>query len=124
MKKFHEKKSVLALCGILFLSGCTTINPYTGDKQISDTTIGTGIGAAGGAVVGALIGGGKGAAIGGALGAVTGGVIGHTLDQENEELRQALVGSGVQVRKVGNSIQGHLTYPAESFVHFVSQLVD
>ena len=80
MKNFHEKKIVLALCGVLFLSGCTSINPYTGEKQVSDSTIGTGIGAAGGAVVGALIGGGKGAAIGGALGAVTGGAIGYSLD--------------------------------------------
>lgn len=39
------------------------------------------------------------------LGTVTGEVIGHTIDQENEELRQALMGSGVQVRKVGHSIQ-------------------
>lgn len=87
------------------LSGCSTINPYTGEKQINDTTIGAGIGTAGGAVFGALVGGRNGALIGGALGAMTGSVIGNIFDRENEELRQVLVGSGVQVRKVGNSIQ-------------------
>lgn len=102
--KMHHQ-FVAGFCVIACLSGCSTINPYTGEKQISDTTIGAGIGAAGGAVVGALIGGGEGAAIGGALGAVTGGLIGHTFDKENEELRKVLVGSGVQVRKVNNTIQ-------------------
>ena len=51
------------------------------------------------------VGGGRGALIGGALGAVTGGLIGHRFDQENEELRQTLVGTGVQVQKIGNAIQ-------------------
>lgn len=105
MQLFRHKKLVTVLCSALIVSGCSTMNPYTGEQQVNDTTIGAGVGTASGAVLGALIGGGRGAMIGGALGAVTGGMIGHTFDQENEELRQALVGSGVQVRKVGNSIQ-------------------
>ncbi|MEI6553803.1 MAG: cell envelope biogenesis protein OmpA, partial [bacterium] len=40
----------LLLAGVL--SGCTTLNPYTGEKEISDTAIGTGIGAVGGALAG------------------------------------------------------------------------
>lgn len=105
MKALQSKKLIAVLCGSLVISGCTTINPYTGEKQVNDTTIGAGIGTAGGAVIGALVGGGRGAIIGGTLGAITGGVIGHTFDQENEELRQTLAGTGVQVKKIGNSIQ-------------------
>ena len=32
-------------------------------------------------------------------------MIGNTLDRQDRELREALVGTGVQVRKVGNNIQ-------------------
>jgi len=107
MKTFDHKRAYPRILGIgmLLLSGCSSINPYTGQQQVSDTTIGTGVGAASGAVVGALVGGGRGAAIGGALGALTGGVIGHTFDDENAELRQRLVGTGVQVQNTGDSIQ-------------------
>ena len=98
-------KFIASMLLISFISGCSSINPYTGEKEINDTSIGTGVGAAGGAVVGALLGGGKGAAIGGILGAATGGIVGNIFDRENEELRQALVGSGVQVRRVGHTIQ-------------------
>lgn len=105
MKQFTKFKMTVLFASLLSLSACTTTNPYTGQKQVSDTAIGTGIGAAGGALAGALLGGEKGALIGGALGAATGSVVGNIFDRENEELRQALEGSGVQVKKEGNSIQ-------------------
>jgi len=87
------------------LTSCTTTSPYTGEKEVSSTAIGTGVGAAGGALVGGLIGGGKGAAIGAGVGGLTGGVVGYSMDRQNQELRQRLVGTGVQVKKVGNTIQ-------------------
>jgi outer membrane protein OmpA-like peptidoglycan-associated protein len=87
------------------LSGCTTINPYTGQQQVSSTAIGAGIGTAGGALVGALAGGGKGALIGAAIGAAGGAVVGNVLDRQDAELRQELIGTGVQVNKQGNAIQ-------------------
>jgi outer membrane protein OmpA-like peptidoglycan-associated protein len=105
MQLSRNHKLFATTLSIVILSGCTTVNPYTGEKQTSDSTIGTGIGAVSGAALGALVDGGRGALIGGALGAVTGGLVGHSLDQENEELRNILVGTGVQVHKVGNSIQ-------------------
>ncbi|SRR5579883_913182 len=105
MKLSKKSQFGSLLCGVLLISGCTATNPYTGEKQVSDTTIGAGIGTVGGAAVGALLGGERGALIGGALGAATGGTIGHMMDNENEELRQALAGTGVQVKKVGNTIQ-------------------
>ena len=99
------RKILLAFGLITVLSGCSTINPYTGDQQTSDTTKGVGIGAVGGGIVGGLVGGWKGAAIGAALGGATGGIIGHQMDKQQAELRQRLMGTGVQVQKVGNSVQ-------------------
>jgi outer membrane protein OmpA-like peptidoglycan-associated protein len=101
----RNKKVIAAICCGLMISGCSTINSYTGEKQTSDATIGAGIGAVSGAAIGALVGGGRGALIGGSLGALTGGLVGHSFDRENEELRQVLVGTGVQVRRSGDSIQ-------------------
>lgn len=102
---FNNCLALLIGFGILFLVSCSSVNPYTGQQQMSDATVGTGIGALGGAGVGALVGGERGALIGGALGAVTGGLVGRSMDDENTELRQRLVGTGVQVHQVGNSIQ-------------------
>jgi outer membrane protein OmpA-like peptidoglycan-associated protein len=107
MKTLSIRKLVIGLVCISTISvtGCTTTNPYTGQQQLSDATVGTGVGALGGAGIGALLGGGRGALIGGAVGAVTGGLIGNSFDQENAELRQQLVGTGVQVQQNGNYIQ-------------------
>jgi hypothetical protein len=45
---------VAVLAGLV--SGCTTTNAYTGEKQVSTTTKGAGIGALAGAAIGALTG--------------------------------------------------------------------
>lgn len=102
-----NKKLIALVCsvGVLGLSGCASVNPYTGEAQTSDSTIGAGIGAVGGAIAGGLLGGGKGALIGGAVGGLTGGLIGHNMDQQDADLRRILVGTGVQVRKIGNYVQ-------------------
>ncbi len=91
--------------GLMGLTACTAVNPYTGQNRINDTTKGTILGAGTGAAIGALAGGGKGALIGTAVGSVAGAGVGYWLDKENEELRQELVGSGVQVRKNGSQIE-------------------
>jgi outer membrane protein OmpA-like peptidoglycan-associated protein len=96
----------------LIIAGCTT-NPYTGESQASKTAIGAGsgaaIGAGAGALIGGLTGGGRGAAtgalIGGASGLVVGGAVGGYLDYQDAELRKQLAGTGVQVKKVGNTLQ-------------------
>ncbi len=104
--KLSKKVTYLACAvSVVGLSACTSIDPYTGQTRASDTAMGTGIGAIGGAAVGALIGGERGAYIGAGVGALGGGAIGYNMDKQNAELRQALLGSGVQVRKVGNTIQ-------------------
>jgi outer membrane protein OmpA-like peptidoglycan-associated protein len=105
LKSLKTKLTIAALCAAMTLTGCTTTNPYTGQQQTSDATVGTGLGALGGAGIGALVGGGRGALIGGAFGALTGGLIGNGMDRENAELRQQLVGTGVQVQQNGNYVQ-------------------
>lgn len=91
---------------ISVLTGCTTMNPYTGEKEINDTAIGTGIGAVGGALVGQLIGGDTTSTLVGAgIGAVVGGVAGNYMDRQNNELRAQLQGTGVQVIRHGKDIR-------------------
>jgi outer membrane protein OmpA-like peptidoglycan-associated protein len=107
MKKNQIKQVgvVGLLVSVLLLTSCSTVDPYSGQSKTSDATVGTGIGALSGAAVGALAGGGRGAVIGGVVGGLAGGLIGNSLDQQNAELRDRLVGTGVQVRKEGDSIQ-------------------
>lgn len=108
MNKFFKRKifnlAGLMMIGALMLGGCSSINPYTGEQQISDTTLGAGLGAVGGGVAGMLLGNREGAIIGTALGGAAGAGLGHHFDNENAELRQRLVGTGVQVRKIDNRI--------------------
>lgn len=90
----------------LGLVGCTTENPYTGEKEVSKTAMGTGIGAAGGAIAGALIGGNtEGTLIGAGLGALVGGVTGNYMDRQANELRAQLESTGVRVVRNGNDIR-------------------
>ena len=67
---------------VVFVSGCTTVNPYTRETQTSKVAKGAGIGAAAGAVVGLLSKGDKlkGAMIGAGIGALAGGGVGYYMD--------------------------------------------
>ena len=56
-----KSKILIAGLAALSLSACTSINPYTGQSQLSSTTGGALIGAGGGAVVGGIIGAATGA---------------------------------------------------------------
>lgn len=108
----------LALLLCLALSACQTTDPYTGEKQVSKTTIGAGVGAAGGAVVGAIAGGRKGALIGAGVGAIAGVAVGSYMDQEEAKLREQLRGTGVSVTRVGDTIilnmPGNVTFESGS----------
>lgn len=103
-------KILLAGLAALSLSACTSINPYTGDSQVSNTTGGALVGAGGGAVVGAIIGGATGndprvgALIGAGVGGLTGAAIGSYMDQQEAELRAQLQNTGVSVTRQGNQI--------------------
>ena len=83
---------------IIALSGCESI----GDKTL--------IGAAGGAIAGAGVGvmaGGddkRNAAVGAAIGAIAGGAVGVYMDKQEEELRRATAGTGIDVVRNGDQI--------------------
>lgn len=91
------------------LTACSTINPYTGEKQTSKAVKGAGIGAAAGAVVG-LISGDDGrerrkrALIGAGVGALAGGAVGYYMDVQEAKLREKLAGTGVGVVRDGDNI--------------------
>lgn len=119
MRRLSIAKTIVT-AGVLtaIVAGCTTVNPYTGEQQTSNTTKGSIIGAVGGALFGAAVGGGKGAAIGAVAGGATGAVIGNTMDRQNQELRRVLRGTGVQVERTPEGIQlimaSDVTFPRNS----------
>src|SRR5687767_15969654 len=88
-----QSKFLVAAIAALSLSACTSINPYTGNTQLSNTAGGAIVGAGGGAVAGALIGSATGAdprvaaLIGAGIGGLTGAAIGRYMDQQDDELR-------------------------------------
>jgi len=94
----HFKKSILSCVFIsLALSGCATTNQ--------------GKGAAIGAVAGAILGKStsnhknKRAVWGAAIGALTGAAIGGYMDKQEEEFRQELSGSGIDVVREGDNLR-------------------
>jgi outer membrane protein OmpA-like peptidoglycan-associated protein len=105
-----KSKVLVAAIAALSLSACTSINPYTGNTQLSNTTGGALVGAGGGALAGGIIGAATGndprvaALIGAGIGGLTGAAIGSYMDQQEAELRAQLASTGVSVTRVGNQI--------------------
>ncbi len=112
----------LTMMTLFAMTACTTVNPYTQEKQVSKVAIGTGVGAAGGAIIGALTTSSKhrqrNALIGAGVGALAGGGIGYYMDVQEAKLRQRLQNSGVSVTRQGNQIilnmPGNITFPTAS----------
>lgn len=104
----------------LMATACSTVNPYTQEKQTSKATKGAAIGAAAGAVAGLLTKGDKlqNALIGAGIGAVAGGGVGYYMDVQEAKLRQQLEGTGVSVTRNGNDITlnmpGNVTFASNS----------
>jgi outer membrane protein OmpA-like peptidoglycan-associated protein len=103
---------------MLGLAACTT-DPYTGERRVSRTAIGAGVGALAGAGVGVLIGNhrGRNAAIGAGIGALSGAAVGGYMDLQAKKLREELAGTGVSVTKVGDNIvlnmPGNVTFATD-----------
>lgn len=101
---------VVAALAALALSACTSINPYSNQTQVSNTTGGALVGAGGGAIAGGVIAAATGndprigALIGAGVGGLTGAAVGSYMDQQETELRAQLQGTGVSVTRVGNQI--------------------
>ena len=115
------KKIVTALLAfsisisLVALSACSTVNPYTGEKQTSKATEGATIGGIAGAILGAAT-ASRGdrvqmALLGAGIGAVAGGGAGYYMDVQEAKLRQKLEGTGVRVARDGNNI--HLVMPGD-----------
>jgi len=107
----------------VLLTGCETIDPYTGESKTSNTTRGALIGAAAGAVVGLVSGDDavdrrQRALIGAGVGALAGGAVGNYMDRQEAELRAELEGTGVSVNRRGDNITlnmpGNITFATDS----------
>ncbi len=121
MKKLQKLCVFSFIC--IVLAACSTINPYTGEKQTSKAVIGAGAGAATGAVVGLITGDDsrerrKHALIGAGVGALAGGAVGYYMDVQEAKLRQKLAGTGVSVTRDGDNIilnmPGNVTFATDS----------
>lgn len=98
------KKHVHVLIIAALLTGCVTRqNATTGEDETNSATIGALGGAVAGALAGAATGKKNGALIGAAGGAAIGGGIGYYFDQQEAALREELLNSGVQVKRVGEN---------------------
>lgn len=114
MFKIRSKTITASLIAIsMVLSGCQTIDPYTGERKTSNAAKGAGIGALVCGLVGAIKSGkhARNAALGcGAIGAG----IGAYMDSQEAELRRTLADSGVGVQRNGDSIKlimpGNITF--------------
>jgi len=118
---------VLTVLGVaLVATGCKTLDPYTGEEQMSKATKGALIGAAAGAVVGLASGDDavdrrQRALIGAGVGALAGGSIGYYMDKQEAELRAELAGTGVSVTRTGDNgenitlnMPGNVTFATDS----------
>ncbi|WP_252107801.1 MULTISPECIES: OmpA family protein [unclassified Halomonas] len=93
----------------LLIAGCASSDPYGGQTQRSSTGIGTGIGAVVGGVAGALSGDGATsrrdrALIGAAVGAAAGAGVGAYMDRQENQLRESLQGSRIEIDRRGDDI--------------------
>ena len=105
---------LMALASPLALSACTTTDPYTGERKISNTAKGAGLGALAGGVIGAIAGDDEAAVAGAVAGAAIGGGIGNYMDRQEQELRAELEATGVRVQRNGDNIRlimpGNITF--------------
>ncbi|MDH5241909.1 MAG: OmpA family protein [Gammaproteobacteria bacterium] len=121
---FRSEKNILALAAlVVFVSACTTLDPYTREEKTSSATKGALIGAAAGAVVGLISGDDaverrQHAMIGAGIGALAGGAIGNYQDKQEAALRAELEGTGVSVARNGDNITlnmpGNVTFATNS----------
>lgn len=114
---------LVAVAAAITVSGCYTTNPYSGERKVSNTAKGAGIGAAIGAVAGILTGPDarahrKNALIAAGVGALAGGAVGQYMDRQEQKLRAQLAGTGVSVTRNGDTITlnmpGNITFRTDS----------
>lgn len=121
--KDMDIRILVIVSAAIFAGGCETLNPYTGEEQMSKTTKGALIGAAAGAAVGLVSGDDslerrQRALLGAGIGALAGGSVGYYMDRQEAELRAELAGTGVSVTRMGDNITlnmpGNVTFATDS----------
>lgn len=105
----NNKYLAVLIVSIFMMIGCQTIDPYTGEEQVSKSTIGTAIGAVTGAVLGNQVKGNrrtrdKAMAAGALIGGAIGNRAGNYMDGQESKLRRKLRNTGVGVTRRGNNI--------------------
>ncbi len=116
-------KQFIALFVSLALLGCTTTDPFTGEKEMTKSTQGSIWGAVGGALLAAAISDKKDRKKrmlqGAGIGAIGGASVGFYMDKQEEKLRQQLQGSGVSVTRDGDNIvlnmPSNITFDTNSY---------
>ena len=107
-----------ALTASLVLSACTTINPYTGEQQVSRAVQYGAIGSVVCGLVGAIENGQHARNAAAGCGAIGAGV-GAYMDVQEAELRQQLQGTGVQVQRIGDQLNlimpGNITFNTNEY---------
>ncbi len=110
---------------IVTLTGCTTLDPFTGEEKTSNTTKGSAIGAGIGALLGYVSAKDKSRRdrreailIGAGVGGLSGAAIGSYMDKQESELRKQLEGTGVSVTRNGDDLilnmPGNITFATGS----------
>ena len=119
-------RTLVIIGAAVMATGCETLNPYTGEEQMSKTTKAALIGAAAGAAVGLASGDDalerrQRALIGAGVGALAGGAVGNYMDRQEAELRAELQGTGVSVTRTGEkgenislNMPGNVTFATNS----------
>lgn len=107
------------------MTGCKTLDAYTGEEKTSSATKGGAIGAGIGAVIGYISARDKSSRdrrkailIGAGVGGVSGAAIGNYMDKQEAELRAQLEGTGVSVTRNGDEVilnmPGNITFDTGS----------
>lgn len=101
-----KKFALGAMAALALVAGCTTTDPYTGERTPNRTANAAIIGAIGGAAAGTLAGGDdrRNAAVGAAVGAIAGAGAGAYMDAQERKLREQMRNSGVGVTRAGDEI--------------------
>jgi len=119
-----KSRIIAALAALVFVAGCATTDPVTGERRSNNTATGALIGAGLGAALGYLTNtsdseeGRTNALIGAGIGALAGGAIGNYMDRQEEAFKTRVRDSGVSVRREGNNIRlimpGDVTFATNS----------
>jgi outer membrane protein OmpA-like peptidoglycan-associated protein len=100
-----QKFGLVAVAAAVIVAGCTTTDPYTGERSPNRTANAAIIGAIGGAAAGTLAGGNdsRNAAVGAAVGAIAGAGVGAYMDAQERKLREQMRNSGVGVTRTAEN---------------------